>query len=236
MKDSQPGFDRFAALYEELLNDQIRSRFARGSGGFFHVRKHDLIRDYFRRRQTDMRKLSYLDLGCGKGELVSLLRSDFARVAACDPSEGMLKAGALVAKGIETRVQDNPGRIPFATAEFDFITAVCVCHHVPPPARAVLLRETRRVLRRGGTLAIIEHNPYNPVTRLIVSRTPVDAEAILLRPAETRRLLREARFAVDDLRYFLYFPEFLFRWFSRLEAALSKIPLGGQYVVFGRSV
>jgi SAM-dependent methyltransferase len=235
MNKDKPEFDHFSDSYEQLLNDPIRNRFGSGGSEFFHLRKRDLIRDYFRRRRTDTRKLAYLDLGCGKGVLVSLLRNDFARVAVCDPAEGMLRAGELISKGIDARVQDDPGRIPFEGALFDFVTAVCVFHHVPPSARAALVREARRVLRPGGTLAIIEHNPYNPIARLIVSRTPVDAGAILLRPTETRRLMRGAGLTVDDQRYFLYFPEPLYRRLSGLESALEKVPLGGQYAVFGHS-
>ena len=235
MNKPKPEFDQFSESYEQLLNDPIRDRFSPGGTEFFHLRKRDLIRDYFHRRQTDTRKLAYLDLGCGKGELASLLRDDFARVTGCDPSAGMLSAGELVSKGIETRVQDDPGRIPFEAGVFDFVTAVCVFHHVPLAARAALVQEARRVLKPAGTLAIIEHNPYNPVTQLIVRRAPVDADAILLRPAETRRLFREAGLVIDDQRYFLYFPESMYQRLSRLESALAKVPFGGQYAVFGRT-
>jgi len=38
----------------------------------------------------------------------------------------------------------------------------------------------------------------------------------------------------EELRYFLYLPESLFQRFRRIEALFSKLPLGGQYVVFGR--
>jgi SAM-dependent methyltransferase len=235
MNKAKPEFDQFSESYEQLLNDPIRNRFSPGGTEFFHVRKRDLIRDYFRRRHIDTRKLAYLDLGCGKGELASLLRNDFARVMGCDPSAGMLSAGDLVSKGIEVRVQDDLSRIPFEDGTFDLVTAVCVFHHVPVAARAALVLEARRVLKPGGALAIIEHNPYNPVTQLIVSRAAVDADAILLRPAVTRRLFREAKMKIDDQQYFLYFSESMYSRFSRLESALAKIPLGGQYAVVGRS-
>ncbi len=145
---------------------------------FFHLRKRDLVRQYFNARGVDTRGLRYLDVGCGKGELLSLLRDDFQQVAGCDPSPGMLSSS----QGVETRVQEDLGKIPFADAAFDFVTAVCVYHHVPPSSRLTLTREAYRVLRPQGVFAIIEHNPYNPVTRLIVSRTPVDTDALLLRP------------------------------------------------------
>ncbi len=226
---TQPEFDRYSPSYEELLKDPVRDRFMGQESGFFHERKRDLIREHFRRAAVDTHKLRYLDVGCGKGELVSLLRDDFGQVAGCDPSAGMLS----FVQGIETRVQDDPAKMPFDAEEFDFVTAVCVYHHVPPPARLALTREISRVLRPGGTFAIIEHNPYNPVTRSIVGRTPVDADAILLKSVETCDWLQKARFTLQSLQYFLYFPEPLYRRGGRLlEGALRRLPLGGQYAVF----
>jgi len=224
----RPEFDNYAPSYEELLQDPIRDGFA-GSSDFFHTRKRDLIRDYFRRNGVDSRQLRYLDVGCGKGELLSLLAADFNHAAGCDPSSGMLQP----MEGADLRVQHDPERIPFDDAEFDFVTAVCVYHHVPLAARAALTREIRRVLRPGGILAVIEHNPYNPATRLIVSRTPVDAEAILLRASETRSLLDNADFSIDSESYFLYLPEKIYRHLAALENLLRHVPLGGQYAVFG---
>ena len=227
---SRPEFDNYAPSYEELLKDPIRDGFA-GSSEFFHVRKRDLIRDYFRRGGANTRQLRYLDVGCGKGELMSLLAGDFAQVAGCDPSSGMLQP----TEGADLRVQEDPERIPFDNGQFDFVTAVCTFyHHVPVAARAALTgNEIHRVLRPGGVLAIIEHNPYNPATRLIVSRTPVDADAILLRAGETRSLLRNAGFSIDRESYFLYFPENIYRKAAGVENLLRRVPLGGQYAVFG---
>jgi SAM-dependent methyltransferase len=131
-------------------------------------------------------------------------------------------------------VQEDPARIPFEDRQFDFVTAVCVYHHVPPPLRAALTSEIRRLLRPGGVFAVIEHNPWNPVTRLIVSRTPVDADAILLRASETRALMLGTGFSIDREIYFLYFPQRLYRAAAALENGLRRVPLGGQYAVFGR--
>jgi SAM-dependent methyltransferase len=227
---SQPEFDRYSASYEELLKDPIRDRFMGAGAEFFHLRKRDLIREHFSADGVDTRALRYLDIGCGKGELLSLLRDDFRQVAGCDPSPGMLSSS----QDLETRVQEDPGKIPFDDAAFDFVTAVCVYHHVPVSARLALTREVYRVLRPGGVFAIIEHNPYNPVTRLIVSRTPVDADAVLLKSSEARDWMRSAGFTCHAPNYFLYFPEPLYRRGGRrLEHLLRGLPLGGQYAVFG---
>jgi SAM-dependent methyltransferase len=227
---SQPEFDRYSPTYEELLKDPIRDRFAGAESGFFQERKRDLIRRHFQSLKRETRQLRYLDIGCGKGELISLLRDDFAGVAGCDPSPGMLS----FVQGVDTRVQDDPGRLPFDSGEFDFVTAVCVYHHVPLEGRLALTREVARVLKRGGIFAIIEHNPFNPVTRRIVSRTPVDADAILLKPAEAGALMRQSGFDYGSPRYFLYFPEPMYRKGGQvLEELLRAVPLGGQYAIFG---
>jgi len=226
---SRPEFDEYAASYEKLLKDPIRDRFGGKGSRFFHERKRDLIRAYFRQRSANTRSMSYLDLGCGKGDLVSLLRDDFGRVAGCDPSAGMLET----IQGVQTRVQTDFGKIPFGAAEFDFVTAVCVYHHVPPEARLALTCEVNRVLKAGGVFAIIEHNPYNPAARLIVSRTPVDADAVLLTQRETSKLMGVAGFSCQVSRYFLYFPESVYRRTGdAVEKWFGKIPLGGQYAVF----
>lgn len=226
---TRPEFDQFSGNYEELLKDRIRDRFARNGPDFFHLRKRDLIRQYFAARSIDTRKLRYLDVGCGKGELAASLRDDFAQVAGCDPSPGMLS----FAKGIDTRVQNDPAVLPFDSGSFDFVTAVCVYHHVPPAHRVSLTGELARVLRPGGTLAVIEHNPYNPATRLIVGRTPVDRDAVLLKLSETRGLFRPAGLHFHRASYFLFFPEPIYiRGGSVVEKWLAALPLGGQYAAF----
>ena len=137
-----PRFDDLSSSYEELLSDPIRDRFTGQESMFFHRRKADLIRRFFGRRNMATTGLGYLDVGCGKGELLGLLQSDFKRSAGCDVSAGMMRQ----ISGIDVRVQPDPLRIPFGDAEFDLVTAVCVYHHVPPADRRTLTQEIERVL------------------------------------------------------------------------------------------
>jgi SAM-dependent methyltransferase len=225
-------FDHLSASYEELLRDPIRDRFTGAESIFFHRRKADLIRRFLARRGLLAQKFRYLDAGCGKGELLSLLCSDFKSAAGCDVSAEMMRE----ITGVETRVQADPLQIPFGDGEFDFVTAVCVFHHVSPAARPALTTEIRRVLRPTGICCIIEHNPFNPVTRLIVSRTPVDADAILLAAAEAQDLVKRAGFRALEQDYFLYFPRSVYRYVGFLEAGLAKVPLGGQYALFAEKI
>jgi SAM-dependent methyltransferase len=223
-------FDKYAAQYLDLLEDPLRDKFA--SPGFFHERKFTLIEEYFRRQNLDMAASSWLDIGCGLGDLLRMGRGKFGSVFGCDVSGEML-AGC---RGLEVRRQEQEDSLPYGDRCMDFATAACVYHHVSPAKRPTLTREAARILKPGGTLCIIEHNPLNPVTRTIVSRSPVDVDARLLRLRETRRLLEDQGLAMTSICHFLFLPEALFRSFGRIERLMSRIPAGGQYAVFARRI
>jgi SAM-dependent methyltransferase len=220
-------FDQYARDYEAMQRDPLRHSFSK-DGTFFFERKWHLIRSYLTSAGLHPSSMRWLDIGCGKGELLRLGRPEVASVTGCDVSTEML----ALCPDIESRPMTDPRRLPFPDQSFDLLTAVCVYHHVPPDERAALTREAARALRSSGVFVIIEHNPVNPATRLIVSRLPMDRNAILLGAWEARRLLRAADFANLDTTYFLYLPEKPFRMFSGLETALKRVPLGGQYAVF----
>jgi ubiquinone/menaquinone biosynthesis C-methylase UbiE len=223
-------FDEYAEKYEELVRDPLRDRFA-GDATFFTRRKWELLQEYFRRRQVNTAELSWLDVGCGTGTLLRMGSDSFGRACGCDPSDKMLES----CREMEVRVQDPPTRLPFDSQSFDLVTMVCVLHHVPLADRAELMGEVARVLRPGGTACVIEHNPWNPVTRLIVSRVPVDRDAILLSPNVSRALLREATLKPLTCQYFLYVPERAYQVLGKLERLAIGLPLGGQYAMFARA-
>jgi SAM-dependent methyltransferase len=224
----QREFDAYAHSYAEGVKDPVKSHFA-SSSEFFAARKLLLIRDFFRRRLQDTRALSWIDVGCGQGELLRLGRSYFAAVAGCDPSDGMIKE--CVDLNVRQQCSDV---IPFSDESFDLATAVCVYHHVDLAARGALTREVMRVLKPGGILCVIEHNPFNPITQMIVQRCPIDVNARLLTARETMRLASASGAGVLETRYFLYFPERLHRLLAGVEDRLGSIPLGGQFAVFSR--
>jgi SAM-dependent methyltransferase len=223
-------FDRFAAEgYAGLLRDPLRERFAPGSW-FFLERKLILIRDFYRRLGGDTESATWLDVGCGEGGLLALGRSFFREVAGCDVSAGMIQH----CQGVNVRLQESPVRIPFSEQSFDLVTAVCVYHHVSEEDRLALTAEVSRVLKSNGIFCVIEHNPLNPLTQVIVRRTPVDSQARLLNAAIARRLARTAGMHVIETRYFLYFPQRYYAQMASIEAKLAALPLGGQYAVFCR--
>ncbi len=211
-------FDRFAAEgYSGLLRDPIRDKFGSGSR-FFFERKLALLRDFYRRHGARTESTSWLDVGCGEGQLLALGRPYFRDVAGCDVSEGMIRHS----EGLNVRRQESQHRIPFADGSFDLVTAVCVYHHVRMSDRAALTTDVPRVLRPGGIFCMIEHNPFNPVTQLIVRRSPLDVQARLLSAGGARRLVRAAGMRMIETRYFLYFPERFYARMASLESKLSR--------------
>lgn len=229
MDNRNPEFDSYADEYKALTHDPIRERFAPGSE-FFHRRKWELLADYMERSGIRSEESAWLDVGCGQGDLLRMGLGHFRSVAGCDLSTGMLEA----CQDLQVRPQIEPTSLPFHDESFDIVTAVCVYHHVDPRARPALTAEVERVLRPGGTACIIEHNPFNPVTQLIVSRLPVDADAHLLAAATTSELLKSAGLADCETTYFLYFPQSMYEKAQRVEFWLRKVPAGGQYAVFAR--
>ncbi len=80
-------------------------------------------------------------------------------------------------------------------------------------------------------MALFENNPWNPGTRLVMSRIPFDRDAVLVRPGEARRLLEAAGLEPRFTGFYFYFP----RWLGALrpiERRLVRLPLGAQYGVF----
>lgn len=102
-----------------------------------------------------------LDVGCGTGALAAAaaLRWPAVMVTGIDVSAGMLAVAgrelAALPPGVGDRislVQAPADRLPFADGTFDVVVSSFVLQLVPSPYRA--LREARRVLVAGGSLAI----------------------------------------------------------------------------------
>jgi len=222
-------FDRYAKEYDALLRDPVRDAFAQTSE-FFHRRKWILIEDFFERQALSLREFEWLDVGCGRGELLKLGASRFKHVTGCDLSLEMVRNLG----GIDVHLQKTADILPFADASFDFVTAVCVYHHVEDVHRLALAREIYRVLRPGAIFCMIEHNPLNPATRMIVSRSPLDVDAHLLSVRSAKRYAVLAGLQLLESQFFLYLPERLYDYIGRLEGLLRGVPLGGQYAVFAR--
>jgi SAM-dependent methyltransferase len=221
-------FDNYARDYNDLLKDPIRDRFAH-DGAFFHWRKWDLLSKLLTARFGDIKKLRWLDIGCGKGELLRFGKDSLGEAHGCDPSREML------AETGDLNVVWQPGiaELPFESNSFDVVTAACVYHHMDDDSQTKLTADAFRLMRKGAIFVIFEHNPWNPATRLIVSRTPVDANAVLLTAPKTRGLMRRVGMTSVDTNFYLFFPEPIYKKIGAVERMLGWLPGGGQYAVIG---
>lgn len=234
MDEAASGREREAARFDASAGDysrQIETALGgiAGDHAFFVRHKAALLLDLLGRSAGGAR---LLDVGCGIGLLHPHLRDRVAWLGGTDISATSLAQAAGANPGVDYRPSSG-GRLPFDDASVDLASLICVLHHVPPAERATLLAEVRRVLRPGGRVAIVEHNPWNPATQWVVLRCPLDEDARLLRPGVTRRLLRAAGCLPAPTRHLLFTP-FQARPFRRLDAALGWLPLGAQYLAVGR--
>ena len=223
-------FDAYGSDYEAVVQDSIA--FSGLDHGFFIQAKVMLLADLFAEHFGNARP-SLLDVGCGVGVMHRALKPLVGALAGTDPSTEALARASREHPGVDYRRQHG-GPLPWEDASFDTTLAVCVFHHVPPPERIALATEMRRVTRPGGLVVIIEHNPYNPLTRLAVARCPFDHDAVLLGAGETRRLLRQAALKRVHSRHFLLFPA-ANRWTAAAERWLCRVPLGAQFAAFGEA-
>ena len=106
--DNPPEFDAYAREYAELIRDPIREKFA-GESRFFFERKLQVIAAFYRRLGIDTRTLSWLDAGCGRGDLLRLGAALFASATGCDPSQEMLEG----CRGLSVQHQTAVDRLPF---------------------------------------------------------------------------------------------------------------------------
>ncbi len=170
-----------------------------------------------------------LDFGCGTGLFQSQLEIVFPQVFGLDPSFGSL---SKVARNFRGHVVQASGQnIPFSDETFDIVVVCCVLHHVPLEIRSIVVSECRRVLKRGGRIIVFEHNPWNPLTRLAVSRCEFDRDAVLLTAENCRKILSGQNFHAFKTRYFLFHPFRLPHIIMRLQNRLMHgVPFGAQYL------
>jgi SAM-dependent methyltransferase len=197
----------------------------------FLAEKADQLISLASRHFADPGRLRVLDVGCGIGLMEQALDGRFGRLVGVDvAADAVEKANQ---SGLDAEfLHYNGDRLPFDDDEFDVAFACCVFHHVPLGERAALTQEMTRVVAPGGLFVIFEHNPWNPLTRLIVSRCEFDRDAILLGTRESTNLLAQAGLKQLTKRQILYFP-WRTRFWKFMESLIAWLPLGAQYYVAG---
>jgi len=221
-------FNTYRSNYVDVVQSSID--FSGLPHSFFMRAKANLLRELIAWR-LGPEKPAMLDVGCGVGSFHPLLRGMVRRLSGIDISSGSIARARADNRDVD--YHDFDGRsFPFDNASFDLVTAICVLHHVASTERMHFISEMGRVTRPGGLICVIEHNPLNPLTRLAVLRCEFDRDAVLLAAGKAKKLMAAGGLREVGVRYFLLLP-----WEAkparRVESALSAVPLGAQYAVFG---
>jgi ubiquinone/menaquinone biosynthesis C-methylase UbiE len=222
-------FDKYDKSFGAVVQSSID--FSGLPHSFFTAAKVDALRELIATRLHGMHNPHMLDVGCGVGEFHRFVRGMFGRLCGADVSAASVAQARI--RNPEVQYKANVGEtLPYDSATFDLSIAICVLHHVLPPRRVGFLREMRRVVRPGGLVCLIEHNPFNPLTRLAVARCEFDRDAVLLRAGRTCALMADAGLHDAQSHYFLLLPSPA-PLARRVEHGFRRIPLGAQYIASG---
>lgn len=234
---SSTEFDQYEDGYSAGMDNPIKSSLGNSPMDFIAVKL-----EWFERRFPSVQaddSVRLLDYGCGSGTLLFGMCARGWRVnkTGCDVSIKMLEEAERSVQGEDCEAIDwviqNGSSVPFASGSFDFVVVSSVLHHIEPDDRDFALSEIWRVLTPGGRVIVLEHNPFNPLTRYVVARTPIDANAVLLTRGEAMSRLRCCGFLLEGSDYIMFFPPKATR-LRRLDLLFSWLPLGAQYAVWAR--
>ena len=186
-----------------------------------------------------------LDVATGTGAVaLELVRQHGCSVVGIDRSAEMVAVARerIAARGLASTIELHEGRaeaLPFADASFDALTVTYLLRYVDDPAATI--RELARVVRPGGTLAMLEFGvPQRRLTRALWElyvRLVLPAAGRLLSPGwhEVGHFLGSS---IRDLEARLPLPRQLELWSDAGLADLHarRLSLGGGVVLWGRRV
>jgi len=220
-------FDNFTEDYNALLHESTK---------FFSSNE-----EYFAKYKVDIacNNITWpvhrvLEYGCGIGRNIPFLQDSFpkALIVGSDISRVSLDMAKNLNSGVEFF---HESEVVSFTEPFDLIFVAGVFHHIPPSQRSAAAATIFERLSLGGEVFIFEHNPFNPITRKIVSSCPYDEDAVLLAPSEMKAHLKQAGLFIKRQSFCLFFPP-RFSKISFIERHLGWLPFGGQYWVQAKRI
>src|ERR1035441_6900417 len=204
--------------YRQEIQDSIS--FVGQDLDFFTQVKVDYLLSLTRRFVGDPSRLKILDVGCGVGITDRHLVGRYRKLYGVDLSPGVVRKAKKW--NPKASYRHYAGKtLPYDAGSMDVCFAICVMHHVVPGGLEKFVGEMARVTKKGGLIAVFEHNPWNPLTQVAVSRCDMDDDAILLRSGKVERLMGLAPLKVVEKKYILFTP-FRGGFFRSLDGALDR--------------
>lgn len=174
-----------------------------------------------------------LEFGCGTGKFTILLSAIAKQVIATDISPRMVSLAQEKVKldNIQFQVADTEN-LPFHDGEFDAVVGVNTLSYCTNKRRAI--QDLRRVLKKGGSLIIIDMNYLCPLYHAKGLFNPRRYFLFFMDLIKSNRwfltsLLKEEGFSVDEKFEFLWIPHSssisTLRWMRPIDRVLSKTPI-----------
>jgi SAM-dependent methyltransferase len=225
----RPEFDKYSQTYSQDITKAL-GVFSR-EHDFFVRSKSAILLSALATLDKDISTLRVLDVGCGIGLVHHYIAGRVGKLEGVDVSGASLAVARQSNPDASYREYDG-NVLPYGDSDFDCAFAICVMHHVAAERWPAFLSEMRRVVRPGGLIVIVEHNPLNPATQWVVRTNEIDADAELVTPWTLRALLKSIGVSRFSTKFVLFTPfeGRLFRWLDR---TLSWLPLGAQYAIVG---
>lgn len=105
-----------------------------------------------------------VDVGCGRGEFLELLRDRRIQGIGVDPDAGMVED--VRAKGLQTVQSDGRTYLAKHPRSCEGVFMAHVAEHVQPEDLAALIRAASQALKPGGRLTLVTPNPQNLLMQL----------------------------------------------------------------------
>jgi ubiquinone/menaquinone biosynthesis C-methylase UbiE len=223
-------FDNIANSYDKELKDSL---------GLYGHSDITIFAEY--KIKTVKAKLfkapaAILEFGCGIGRNSSFMKKWFPKtnIYGCDISEKSLEIARKKNPFVQYDKITSPSDLFGVYKDtFDCIFISNVFHHILFREHQIWLDALYKIISKGGSIFIFEHNPYNPVTNHIFFTSEIDKDGSMLKPSYCQKLLKHAYFTNISRNYSLFF---LWRnvFFESVERMLYWLPLGAQYYVWGK--
>ncbi len=217
-------FDKFAKEYRTAHSTPLAA--TGESSTFFAQYKAEKLAEWLPEFFTEAPK-KILDFGCGDGLMTHFVKQQFptAQVYGVDPSSESIAIAQQNYPDLSFYVSGETLSF-FEENTFDVIYTAGVFHHIPFSEHEHYTKELNRILKPSGVLIVFELNPLNPGTQYIFRNAPMDANATMLTPWYTQKLLKP--YGKPKLKFYSFFPHFL-KGLRCTEKFLTKVPLGGLY-------
>ncbi|MDD4990327.1 MAG: class I SAM-dependent methyltransferase [Candidatus Pacebacteria bacterium] len=150
----------------QKLLDKVRDDYNQISEDFSNTRvqiwpETAILFDYIKKGDR------VLDLGCGNGRFVNIIKEKGGEYFGTDVSEKLIETAKRLHPNGNFQTTE-PLKLPFSEGYFDIIYLIAVFHHIPLKGfRLEFLKEAKRVLKPGGFLILTVWKPKDKQEKLL---------------------------------------------------------------------